>query len=299
MKTKLTIALLVLAGGIIFFANQIFAADSVAEPFKVTVTPSKTHARIQEPIEIEFEVKNITSSNQQFTIMSDDLYSSWRTDNPDVQIFPFQEVWHNNNHPTNMTLAPGEAFKKSVKVWTRSSILNSQASFRLAFTPFVDRERPYSDRMKRPLYWSNDIKVTLDERPKEIAPFQIIVTPATNQVHRGEKFKVHLAVKNVSSTNQHFDTMSCAWDFNWTTDSLVVGFESWGCNRNIQWPVDLAPGQSWENDLDLTVSESVTMEKVLFRMGFTPDGMDSTRDPDPEKWKYYWSNFVTMKLDSN
>ena len=287
--------LLALAGGIIFFANQNVAADSVTEPFKVTVTPSKTRVRIQEPFEIKYEIKNITDSNQQFTIISDDLYSaSWRTDSPDVRLFPYD-----NNHPLDIVLAPGEISKKSVKVWILSSVLTNQFSFRIGLNPFVDKERSYSNRMKRPSYWSNAIKITLDESPKEIAPFKIIVTPATNQVHRGEKFKVHLQVKNVTNTNQYFDTMSCGWDFNWITDGFVVGFEPWGCNSNIPEHIGLVPGESWEKDLDLTVNESAGTNKVSFRMGFTPDGMLTPRDPNPEKWKFYWSNFVTMNLVSN
>jgi hypothetical protein len=302
MKLKLTITVLLgLTVGILYHSSvePELIEGNISGPLKVSVKSLKTRVRIQQPFEIRFEVKNITDTNQQFILCSDDLYSAWRTDNPDVRLFPDQEVWHNNNHQIDMTLAPGESFTKRVKVWTRSSTLTNQTSFRLGFTPFVDRERPYSNRMKRPSYWSNPIQIELEEPPKEIAPFKIIVTPATNQVHRGGTFKVHLAVKNVTDTNQHIDTMSCAWYFNWTTDSLVVDFEPWGCDRNFPTLFDLAPGQSWEKDLDLTASESVTSEKVSFRMGFTPDGMLTPRDPNPEKWKFYWSNFVTMNFISN
>jgi hypothetical protein len=150
--------------------------------------------------------------------------------------------------------------------------------------------------MKRPSYWSNEIKIDLVKPPKQTAPFKIIVTPATNQVHRGGNFKVHLQVKNVTNTNQYFDTWSCAWFGNWTTDSLIVGFGDWGCDSNGREHVELAPGESWENDLDLTVNESVVTNEVSFRMGFTPAGFQAPRDPNPEKWKYYWSNEVTINM---
>ncbi len=308
MKSKLIIALVAFAGGIILFTNQIFVADSaansVAEPFKVTVVPSKTRLRIQEPFEINFEVKNITHTNLQFIIMSDDLYSSWRTDNPDIRLFRYQEVWHNNNnnHPLEIILAPGKSFRKSVKVWTLSSVQTNQASFRMGFTPFVDKERPYSNRLKRNSYWSNEVKIVLDEPAKEIAPFKIIVTPATNQVHIGDKFKVHLQVRNVTNTNQYFDTMTCSWDENWTTDSLFVGSESWGCDRNVPVHVELdpgRPGRTWANDMDLVVNQSVRTNKFTFRMGFTPICHHAPHDSNPEKWKFYWSDFVAMNLIPN
>ena len=228
-------------------------------------------------------------------VFSNRLSLAWQTENPDVRLFGYEDIW-NKPDSAEVVLAPGESYKKSVKVWVLSSILTNQASFSLGFTPFVDRERPFSNRLKRKCYWSNKVKLDLVAPVKETAPFKIIVMPATNQVHSGEKFKVRLRVTNITSTNQYFDTMSCGWDGNWRTDSLVVGFESWGCDANIEYHVELAPGKSWENDLDLMVNESVATIKVLFRMGFIPTGGLAPRDPNPEKWKFYWSDFVTMNL---
>ena len=123
-------------------------------------------------------------------------------------------------------------------------------------------------------------------------PFKVIVTPETVRVHLKEPFKLHLKVKNVSKENQHIETYLCSWYENWTTDSSVVTFPVWGCDVNPWGEFELAPGKSWEKDLDMTISKTIPTNHVSLHMGFR----SSYKGVELDKSKYYWSNKVTIEV---
>jgi hypothetical protein len=120
MKTKLTIAILVLAGGIVFFANPLFAANvttnSVSQtnepsPFQIIVTPRKTRVHAGEKFKVGLEVKNVSNTNQTFKVWSCSWDENWRSSNPDVYL----PGWAcRANWVGDVSLAPGESFKETL-----------------------------------------------------------------------------------------------------------------------------------------------------------------------------------------
>ena len=123
-------------------------------------------------------------------------------------------------------------------------------------------------------------------------PFKVTVTPATVRVHLKEPFKLHLKVKNVSTENQHIETYLCSWFVNWTTDSSFVAFPAWSCDVNPSGEFELAPGKSWEKDLDMIVSKPIPTNHVSLHMGFRR----SYKGGELDKSKFYWSNEVTIEV---
>lgn len=177
MKTKLTMMLLVFTGGIILFANQIFAADSTnavgqvneTSPLKIIVTPEKSRVHVKEPFTVSLEVKNVSNTNQSFTVMYCSWYEQWQPDNPAVQMIPWNCMM---NYPMKVSLAPGQSFKEKVnnlgeemKMQVITATTN-KISFKMGFTPLVltpDNQRHRYSRSEK-TYWSDAVTVTVNPK---------------------------------------------------------------------------------------------------------------------------------------
>ena len=141
----------------------------------------------------------------------------------------------------------------------------------------------------------------------EPSPFKIIVTPRKTRVRAGEKFKVGLEVKNISSTNQSFKVWSCSWYENWKSDNLAVYLPGWTCRANGVDTVNLAPGESFAEtlngkEMEMQVIQSVSTNKISFRMAFHTGGSIQLYKsdeviPDDVKGKIYWSDEVTININ--
>jgi hypothetical protein len=175
MKTKLTIVLLALAGGIIFFANQTLAADattnSVAQtnepsPFQIIVTPKKSRVHIGERFEAEIDVKNITHTNQLFGVMLCSWPEHYGTDNPNVQ----NATWFacTRNFPIKVNLAPNESYTKKLMFEVSRAVATNQISFRVSFRPFiVGKDRPggfYYEPKPGKIYLSDPVNLAINPK---------------------------------------------------------------------------------------------------------------------------------------
>jgi hypothetical protein len=189
MKTKLSaIVLLFLAGGLIFFLGSIFAADATtdsvsgtnaASPFKITVTPRKTHVQVGESFVVGLEVKNVSSTNQSFKVWSCSWYENWVSSNPVVQI----KSWAcTENCPIEIKLAPGESFKEELngeeaKMEIVQSVSTNKVFFRMHFMPLILGDakvynpdgksfrtfRTEIPDFKAP-FWSDEVGITIDPK---------------------------------------------------------------------------------------------------------------------------------------
>jgi hypothetical protein len=182
MKTKLTIALLALAGGIILFANQIRAADSATNAvsqtnelsrLKIIVTPRKIRVHIGEPFKVALEVKNVSNTNQQFKVWGCSWYENWKSSNPVIGIKAWACL---ANGAETVNLAPGESFKetlngKEAEMEIFQPVSTNRISFRMAFITgasfhFYKLGETIPDDEKEKIYYSNE--VTIDINPKSV-----------------------------------------------------------------------------------------------------------------------------------
>ena len=164
MKPKLIIALLF--GGIIFFANQVFATDlainSVSQtnepsPFKITATPRTNQVHIMEPFKVSLEVENISKTNQSFVIMSCSWTDNWHSDNEMVG----WKGWNcQSNFGYTKNMAPGEIFRQEGEMRVFRSALTNKVSFRMALHPGNYNDPSTDLNYKRGKnYWSNEVTI--------------------------------------------------------------------------------------------------------------------------------------------
>ncbi|MEI8291059.1 MAG: hypothetical protein WCH99_16460 [Verrucomicrobiota bacterium] len=140
----------------------------------------------------------------------------------------------------------------------------------------------------------------------ETSPFQIIVTPRKTRVQVMEPFKISIAVKNVSHTDQSFVVWSCSWPMNWKSSNPAVEWVGWSCAQNGAMKVNLASGESFKETLfgvekEMRVAQSISTNKISFRMALHPGAAHRFGQslPEDEKGKLYWSNEVTIDLIPN
>lgn len=180
MKTKLTTTLLALAGGIIVFANQTFAADATANsvsqtnepsPFTIIVSPEKSRVHIKEVFKVELEVKNISNTNQSFAVMSCSWMEHWRSDNGQIGTWPGWACIA--NAPIKIELASGESWKKELKMWIPEPVSTNRVSFRMSFTPLPFEVVPphvengkYVWQKKKGVktYWSSESSININPK---------------------------------------------------------------------------------------------------------------------------------------
>jgi hypothetical protein len=177
MKIKLTIALLALAGGIILFANSIFAADSTTNsvsqtnepsPFQITVTARKTLVHVGESFKVSLEVKNISNTNQSFLVWSCSWWENWKSNNR----FVYLPAWDcGQNAPMTVNLAPDESFRETLNgnempMRVVDSVSTNRISFRMAFhtggsVHLYKADEIMPDDVKGKIYWSNEVTIDL------------------------------------------------------------------------------------------------------------------------------------------
>jgi len=189
MKRKLTtIARLILAGGIIFVTNQIFATDSVTNsisqtnepsPFKIIVTPKRNRVHVKEPFQVSLMVKNISNTNQQFKVWSCSWYENWKSSKPAIGL----RGWAcTANRPVDIHLTPGESFKEELngngaEMEIFQPISTNEISFRMGFIPTVwgdihiynpaqhswrTNQSWIEDR--KTIYWSDEVNIKINPK---------------------------------------------------------------------------------------------------------------------------------------
>jgi len=99
--------------------------------------------------------------------------------------------------------------------------------------------------------------------------FKIEAVFDQNSVKSGMMFLAHVRVTNTSGdTSTDFWGNTCSYEKHWVTDDPRVSIQSWTCNENALEEITLAPGEAYEKNIILYISQNDKTEPVTFRMGF-------------------------------
>ena len=104
----------------------------------------------------------------------------------------------------------------------------------------------------------------------------VTVWPEKTRVQGDEVFGVKLRVVNSSEQVQCFRVMNCSWDEHWQCGNPRIAHVLWACTRNFPVTVELAPGEAYEQKLNMYVGAKGDSRTERFRMGFTPIGEKKT-----------------------
>jgi hypothetical protein len=141
MKAKLT-KIIASAAFIGCLAKQVLAEEQIINsanqtnelsPFEITVSPEIFKIHIKEIFKVRLEVKNISNTNQHFTIMSCSWWEHWVSDNRQIGMWPGYACAQNK--PVKVELAPGESWKKDLKMWVPEPVTINKISFKMSFEP--------------------------------------------------------------------------------------------------------------------------------------------------------------------
>ncbi len=127
------------------------------------------------------------------------------------------------------------------------------------------------------------------EVKKEVGMSTLTVTikPKVNQVRINTPFDVDLRVVNSSKSTQSFQVMDGSWDEHWKSNNDRVSWVGWDCTKNFPVTVKLEPGERYEKTLPMLLPTGKPLEKLSFKMGFTPIDSKET----------FWSNEVSVQVD--
>jgi uncharacterized protein (TIGR03067 family) len=117
----------------------------------------------------------------------------------------------------------------------------------------------------------------------------VTIKPQKKQVRAKEPFDVDLRVVNLSKSPQSFRVMNCSWYEHWKSSNGRVSWQGWDCAENAAVTVKLDPGEAYEKTLPMLLLAGKPLEKVSFKVGFTPIGSKQT----------YWSNEVTVQIEAD
>lgn len=106
------------------------------------------------------------------------------------------------------------------------------------------------------------------------------------KVASGHPVKIKLVVKNNTTQPWKFTTWSCGWVNEWEPDNRRIAFGSWACTANRSQIIELPPGASFTDQIELAVINPVVGEKISFRLGFTAEPHSPT----------VWSNAVKIEI---
>jgi hypothetical protein len=132
-----------------------------------------------------------------------------------------------------------------------------------------------------------------DDAPKllkvTIKPDQV---PIQFHPPKSDQFKLALRVENISKETVSFESATCSWDTEWKTSTKSVHWEGWPCFSNILYTVKLKPGETYEKSLTMRLTPGDPVDKVSFKMGFTPRKLTPKSDKE-----IFWSNEITIQID--
>jgi hypothetical protein len=101
-------------------------------PLEVTVAPSAKEAAPGEKIELALEVKNVSSADQTFTVHGSSWAREWMSSDPRLT-FATPNV--RREIRKEVTLKPGESWKKNLTVWVTDGEDVEAVTFRMVFRP--------------------------------------------------------------------------------------------------------------------------------------------------------------------
>ncbi len=119
----------------------------------------------------------------------------------------------------------------------------------------------------------------------------IQAAPDQNTAKLGMMFLTRVRVVNSSAdTTTGFWVNTCSYEKHWMTDDPGVFIQSWTCNENTLEEITLEPGDAYEKNIILYISQQGKTGPVDFRLGFKR--MSENGDiAEP-----LWSDTVTMNV---
>ncbi len=103
-------------------------------------------------------------------------------------------------------------------------------------------------------------------------PLTVEIKPATLTWKPKQHVDVALRVVNTSKAPQKIHVWLCSWFENIKLDDPQLVFDPWGCDKNYDRDVELAPGKAWEQKLDMYAVDSATADAHQLRIGFVSSG---------------------------
>jgi hypothetical protein len=134
-------------------------------------------------------------------------------------------------------------------------------------------------------------------RAENKTPFSITATVNEAARYRPKDREIELKakVKNVSSQTETFVvTGGCRWIF-WTTDNSsvrIMGHDD--CLSNLPEPITLKPSEEYSERLYVHIPTQI--DRVDFRVGFTPNKLGADLLKSNESYPTMWSNVVKASV---
>src|SRR5262249_43847480 len=107
-------------------------------------------------------------------------------------------------------------------------------------------------------------------------PLAVEIKPASLTWKPKQHVDVALRVVNTSKTTQKFRAWLCSWFENVKSGDPELVFDRWGCDKNYDKDIELAPGKAWEQKLDMYATDTAKAGTHQLRLGFTPSGGTTT-----------------------
>jgi hypothetical protein len=120
-----------------------------------------------------------------------------------------------------------------------------------------------------------------------VAALKVTATlPGSAPVRPGGSFTVTLQVENPTKEPIQFFTESCGWCQNWRTKGNII-FPMWECTRNLSRLIEIAPGGSFIDEIDVRMGDKAPAGKTTAQFGFSSiDGKQVA-----------WSNKLEILVD--
>jgi len=153
---------------VVAFPSKSFSA---ASPFEVTIQPKRDVYSLRENLKadgwkeeggfrVNFVVKNISLSKQEFGYWSCSYYDNWTTSNNQVTL----RAWEcNKNIVSPKVLEPGESFIGEVPIQVVAGQAGKEMVFKLAFVPYKKSNALPGKNKPLGRFWSNEIKIKVVE----------------------------------------------------------------------------------------------------------------------------------------
>ncbi len=122
----------------------------------VSIKPQKDRTLIKEKelFKVDLRVVNLSKLPQSFKVMSCSWYEHWKTNNERVSWMGWD---CKENSPTDVKLAPGEAYEKTLPMLRVAGKPKEKASFKMGFTPIGSKQT----------FWSNEVTLQVDPVEKQ------------------------------------------------------------------------------------------------------------------------------------
>lgn len=157
----LTVGIAVMLGGLQAITAQNPLGKSHTLPLKIVVEPQQQRIHEYQSINLLVKVVNNSKAVQSFQVMSCSWREEWKASDPRISLPGYICA---ANAPTTITLAPGEAYEKTLEMRqfpvVGQKIGLGRFSFRIGFTPREPGTK-VQGRMIDCAYWSEPVVIQI------------------------------------------------------------------------------------------------------------------------------------------